>query len=115
MVDGAPKIVGLAIDLHEDLIEVPAPLGDLAKLLGPPLLDLPRHQRAEPVPPVSNRLMADVDAALVEQILHVPKRQWEPDVYHYRQADDLRRSLEIAKRAGHPSRITACRLTDRFR
>ena len=41
--------------------------------------------------------MTDVDAALVQQILDIAERQREPDVHHYRQADDLRARLEIAE------------------
>ena len=43
--------------------------------------------------------MADIDPTLVEQILHIAERQWEPHIHHHRQADDLGRRLEIAKRA----------------
>ena len=74
VVDGAPQIMGLSVDLYEDLIEAPASLTHLAQLLRPALLDVPRHQRAEPVPPVRNRLMGYVDAALMEQILQIPQR-----------------------------------------
>ncbi|MDB9810039.1 creatininase family protein [Planktomarina temperata] len=34
----------------------------------------------------------------MQQILDVPQRQREPDVHHYRQADDLGGRLEVAKR-----------------
>jgi hypothetical protein len=34
--------------------------------------------------------MADVDAALSEQILHIPQRQWKLDVHHHDEADDLK-------------------------
>lgn len=42
--------------------------------------------------------MANVDAALVEQILDIPKRQREANVEHHRQADDLGAGLEVLKR-----------------
>jgi hypothetical protein len=51
------------------------------------------------VPPKSN-LLADVDAALVQKILHVPKRKWEPKMHHNGQTDDLGARLEVAKGAG---------------
>jgi hypothetical protein len=41
--------------------------------------------------------MADVDAAFVQQIFHISKRKWDPDIHHHRQADDLRARLEVAK------------------
>ena len=43
--------------------------------------------------------MADVDAALVQQILDIPEREREPNIHHYRQADDLGARLELTKRA----------------
>jgi hypothetical protein len=47
--------------------------------------------------------MAHIDAAFVEKVLRVPERQWEPDIEHHRQADDLRAYLEVANGAqlGH--------------
>jgi hypothetical protein len=41
--------------------------------LDPAATDLRRENRPEPVPPESHRLMRDVDAALVEQVLDVPQ------------------------------------------
>ena len=35
--------------------------------------------------------MANTDAALEQQILHVPQRQWKTDVYQNYQTDHLRR------------------------
>jgi hypothetical protein len=61
--------------------------------------DLSGEQGAEAVPPIPDRLMADVDPSFVQQVLDVPQREREPDMHHPRQADDLRRGFEIAKRA----------------
>jgi len=36
--------------------------------------DLGSEQWTEPVPPVANCLMADVDAALCQQVFDIPKR-----------------------------------------
>jgi hypothetical protein len=44
--------------------------------------------------------MRDVNAALVQQVLDVPQRQWVPDVHHHRQANYLGRRLEVAEDAG---------------
>lgn len=60
-------------------------------MIDPFLADLGGQHRAEAVPPESDRLVADVDAAFVQQILHIPERQRKPDLHHDRQADDLRR------------------------
>ena len=38
--------------------------------------------------------MADVDAALEQQILHVPQRKREPRIHQHDQADDIRRGLK---------------------
>jgi len=106
--------VGLAVDLHEDRVEMPPPLRDLAKLLRPALFDLDRHDRAEAVPPKPDCLVRDVNPALVEQILDVPQRKREADIQHDRRTDDLGRSLEVAKWVGHQATVTPPPLTGRF-
>jgi hypothetical protein len=57
----------------------------------------------------------DVDAALMQQVFDIPQRQWIPDNHHHRQADDLRRRLEVAKNAGvaHLVRLAALTVSDR--
>ena len=61
MVDGTPKVVALAVDPDKHFIEVPAPVrpvtADYASLP-----DLSRERWTEPVPPVPDRLVTDVDA-----------------------------------------------------
>jgi hypothetical protein len=44
-----------------------------AHVLDPLPADLAGEHRAEPVPPQPHRLMADVDAALEQQVLDVPQ------------------------------------------
>jgi hypothetical protein len=44
--------------------------------------------------------VAQVDAALGEQVLDVPQRQREPHVHHHHQADHLRGRIEVAEWAG---------------
>ena len=44
--------------------------------------------------------MRDVDPALVQQVLDVPQQKRVANVHHHRQADDLRRRLEVAEYAG---------------
>jgi hypothetical protein len=96
-----------AIDLHKDLVDVPAPIRLGPHLIDALLPDLGREHRAEPVPPEADSLMADLDPALVQQVFDIPQRQGEPDVHHHRQADDLGRRLELAKRVGsaHPETL----------
>jgi len=45
--------------------------------------------------------VANVDAALIEQILDLPQRQRETDLHHHRKANDLGRRLEVAERIFH--------------
>jgi hypothetical protein len=75
----------------------------------PFLADLSGKQRAKSVPPKSNRLIADVDAAFVQKILDVPKRQRETDIHHHGQTDDLGARLEVEKKAAfcHPETLIA--------
>jgi hypothetical protein len=82
---------------------------EIAHRLYPATADLGRENGAEPVPSEPHGFMRDVDAALMEQVLHVPERKWMPDIHHHREAYDLGRSLEVAENAGvaHPIRLAA--------
>src|SRR5208337_2830204 len=71
MIDGAPEIAELAVDLHERLIQMPTPLGIAAHVRDPLLSDLGGKHRAKPIPPKPDRLMADVDPPLGQGILDV--------------------------------------------
>src|SRR5208283_396956 len=101
MVDSAPEIAELAVDLHEDFIQMPAPLRIAAHMRHLPLADLGGEHWAKPVPPKPDGLMADVDPALGQQILDVAQRQWVSHVHHHDQTDDLWRTVEISKRVAH--------------
>ena len=90
MIDRAPEVAQLAVDLDVHLIEMPAPLRMDAHLRDAPPADLGGEHRAEPVPPEPDGLVADVDPALGQQILDVAQRQRVSDVHHHDQADDLR-------------------------
>ena len=74
MVDGAPEIAEVAVDLHKDLIQMPAPLRIAAHVRHPRLPDLGSEHRTKPVPPKPDRLMADVDPSLGKEILDVAQR-----------------------------------------
>jgi len=69
----------------------------------PPLDPLPPdpggERWAEPAPPEPHRFVADLDAALVQQVFHVPQGEREPDMEHHRQTDDLGAGLEVSERA----------------
>jgi hypothetical protein len=64
----------------------------------PAFPDLAREHRAKPVPPEPHRFVANIYAALVEQILDVSQQKWEPDIEHHRQADDFGDGLELLER-----------------
>ncbi len=53
------------------------------------LPDLRSEHRTKSVPPELHDLMADIDAALEQEILYLPERQWIADVHHHREADHL--------------------------
>ena len=108
MIHSTPKIVRLAVDLHENFVQVPLPIGMGALLLDAFSADLGGEQRAEPIPPKADRFVANVDAALVQQVFDISKRKWKSDVHHYRQANDLGRRFEISKWAWFGHGQTLC-------
>ena len=73
MIDRSPKVVLNAIDLYEDLIQVPLPLSVLAHENRSLLSDFASECRAKSIDPESHALVANVDAALVEQVLDIAK------------------------------------------
>ena len=88
LVDRAPQVDHLPIDLHVHLVEVPVPEAAHAAHPLPP--DVAGEQRPEPVPPHPHRLATQVDPALEQQIFHVPQAQWLLHVHQYHQADHFR-------------------------
>src|SRR5271165_4244360 len=101
MVDSAPEIAELAVDLHERLIQMPPPLRIPAHVRYPPFSDLSAKHRAESVPPKPDRLIADLDPALGQEILDVAQRQRVLHVRHYDQTDHFWRAVEIPERVSH--------------
>ena len=59
--------------------------------------DLRGKKRAETVLPVPHGLMAEVDAALKQEILEVSQRQKVTDIKHHSVADYLGRTVEITE------------------
>ena len=53
--------------------------------------------------------MANIYAALVQQIFHIAQRKWKTNVHHDRELDNFARCLEVKKRvlghAGNASRV----------
>ncbi len=98
VIDRPPKIVPLAIHLHENLVHVPLPFGECAQLLNTLPSDLSSKHRANPVATLADSLAAHVDASLVQQIVDVPKRERETDVQHHRKTDDLGTGFEVLEK-----------------
>jgi len=71
VIDRAPQVDHLAIELHVHLVEVPAPVPEAPHAADPLAPNVRREQQTEPVPPVPHRLMADVDPALEQQVLDI--------------------------------------------
>ncbi len=89
MIHSPPKIVRLAVNLHEHLVQVQLPVRICALLADPFLADFSGEYWAKSVPPKSNRFVADIDAAFVQKVLHIPKRKRETNIHHDGQTDDL--------------------------
>lgn len=109
VIDGPPEVMPLAIDLHEDLVEMPTPAARFHPF-DPALPDLGGKHGTKPVPPIPHRLVADIDTALVEEIFDIPERQWEADVKHHRKADDFRAAVKAFERVrfGHVQTLRGC-------
>ena len=94
MVYSAPKIMRLAVDLHEYLVQMPLPVRIRPHSIDPVFTNFCGEHRAKSIPPVPHRFVADVDAALVQQILDVSERKWKSNVEHHSQADYLGAAVE---------------------
>ena len=106
MVDGAPEVMLDAIDLHENLVEVPLPLGVQAHARGALRSDLSGEDRSKSIHPEPHAFMAYVDPAFMKQVFDVPQRERKPDIHHHCELDDLRRCFEITKRIlAHSNRL----------
>ena len=66
MIDGAPKVVLDAVDLHEDFIQMPLPLSMLSHVGRTFRSDLSREDRPKAIDPEPYTLMADIDAPFVK-------------------------------------------------
>jgi hypothetical protein len=96
MIHSPPKIVRLAVDLHERLVQVPLPVCPRPHSFNPSAADLSGKHRPKSVPPKPDGFVTDLNASLVQQIFDIAKRKWEPDVQHHCKADVLGARLEIS-------------------
>ena len=67
--------------------------------------DLRGKQRTKAVPPIPHGLMADLDAALEQEIFDLSQRQRVSDIQHHREANDLGRTVEITEGISHHLRL----------
>jgi len=74
MVDGTPKVVGLPTDLHKHLVQMPLPLWQMSHSFRSVLANLVREVRPEPIDPVADRFMANIEPALVKQVFDIAQR-----------------------------------------
>ena len=89
MIDRAPQVVRLTVDLHEHLVEVPAPMPEAAHRARPLSPDVAGKHRTEPVPPKADGFVTQIDAALEQEVFDVPQRQRKPHIHQHDQSDDL--------------------------
>ncbi len=72
MINCPPEIMRLTIDPDEYLVHVPAPLR-ITAMMNTSFPDLRGKRRTEPVPPIPNCLVTNINAALEEKIFDLPK------------------------------------------
>jgi len=95
-------------DFDEDFVQMPLPLRASPHRFGPTFPDLVREVRSEPVDPKADTLVADIDAALMQQVFDVSKRVRKSDVHHHTELDDLGRGFEVPERVfAHFPRLNA--------
>jgi len=58
-------------------------------LLNAVLFNLRRQHRTKSIPPKPHCFVDNVYTALVQKVLYISKRKWEPCIHHYRKADNF--------------------------
>lgn len=71
MIDSAQKVMLLAIDLRENLAEMPPPLRPLPHRLSSLLPNFRCKHWPETVPPMAHTFVANIDAAFVQKIFDI--------------------------------------------
>ena len=104
MIDGAPKIMLDAVYANENLVDMPAP-ERMRPSVNASFLDLRGEHWSEAMLPEPDGLVADIYATFEENVLDLAERQWETDVHHHREVDNLGRTVEAAERISHPQRL----------
>ena len=71
---GMQKVMCFSVDLHENLVQMPLPIGVRSHPLDTLPPDLGSKHRAKSVPPETDRFMAYIDPSLVQRVLDISKR-----------------------------------------
>lgn len=66
----SPEIEPFAVDLDENLVEVPTPTAR-PHPLDTVFFNLRREHRTKPMPPISNSFMTDIDASFMQQVFDI--------------------------------------------
>ena len=85
----------LAVDLHGNLVQVPLLIRVCTHFLVKFGADFSGKNRAKSIPPAPQSFVADVDPALVQQVLDIAERKWKSNIHHDRQADDLGAAMKV--------------------
>ena len=88
----------VAVDLHENLIQMPLPVRMRSHPTDSVSSDLNRGHQAKSVPPEPNCFVADVDATFVQKIFDVSQRQRKANIQHEGEADDLWAAVKVFER-----------------
>ena len=98
--------MALCSDFDEDLIQVPLPLRAAPHEFGQAFPDLVRQVSPEPIDPEADTFVTDINAALVEKIFDISKRERKSDVHQHAKLDDFGRGFEVAEWVfGHIRRL----------
>jgi hypothetical protein len=67
-----------------------------------------RKVSAKPIDPSADTFVVNINAAFVEKVFDIAKRQRKSDMHQYGELDDLRRGFELTKGVlGHFPRLIA--------
>lgn len=90
MIDGTPEVDHFAVDLYVRFVKVPLPLTKAVHPADPLPTNVTDKQQPEPVPQKPHRLMANIDAALEQQVFHVPETERKAYIDHDHAPDRFR-------------------------
>lgn len=97
MIHSTPEVMRVTVNLNENLVQVPLPIGMGAHLLDTFSADLGSEQRAKSITPKPNRFVTDIDPSLMQKVFDVSLGKREADVHHHRQANDVGAGFEVPK------------------